>query len=239
MARELDLLEEFGTLTFSDVDPKHKALGLNRKAKKDPRNWRMENFRRVGMRTAGRQLWSNPIQLDQGAEGACVGFGWTGKLNSAPRIHEFNNLYAHGLYKQAQSLDPWAGDSYEGTTVLAGAKAVRSRGFIQAYAFSANVETIAQFVLNYGPVVIGVDWFTGMDRVDSNGFIHVKGEERGGHCVVIDGVTWNYRNVEPNRFRFRNSWGKSWGFNGRGRISATDLQTLLSRNGDACTSVEV
>ena len=242
---ELDLIEEFGTATFSIKDPLYKALGWA--PKEDDRDYAAEDFIATEKleRTSGRQLWVNPLQGNQFKEGACVGGGWWGFLNSHPYPHAYANQVLFDIYNAAKRVDAWPGENYEGTSVRAGAKVVQQGlvphvgRHIQTYAFTSNVDTLALHVLNKGPAVIGVDWYTGMDRVDSLGFVYPTGTKRGGHCVVIDGVTWDYKDVKPNRFRFRNTWGPDWGFNGRGRISASDLQSLFSQGGTACLAVEV
>jgi hypothetical protein len=244
MSLERDLLEEFGTTTFSEVwvQEEHKALGWSG-GTVDDRDWRLEDFIGTGSRAevqSGRKLWANPLQLNQGREGACVGFAHVGVSNSQPAKHEYGNERGFQVYHLAQDrFDPFPGNKYPGTTVRAGAKAQVYLGEYTHYAFTNSVEVLALHILNYGSATIGVDWFTGMDRVDSEGFIHPSGKLMAGHSVVIDGVTWNYEGVKPNRFRFRNSWGSYWGFNGRGWISAIDLQFLFNRGGTSCVPVEV
>lgn len=236
---ELGLIEEFGTATFSERNPEHKSLGWSGGVE-DERDWRTEDFLGID-RDSGRQLWANPIRLDQGAEGACVGAGHTGVSNAQPAKSEFGNARIFEVYNLAKTLDAWPGSNYEGTSVRAGAKAQVSLGEYEGYAFTQDVYVLALWILNHGTAAIGVDWLTGMDRVDSEGFIHASGSERGGHCVNVDGVTWDWEDnpFGINYFRFPNSWSKSWGFNGRGRISADDLQYLFNRGGTACMPVEI
>jgi C1A family cysteine protease len=83
-----------------------------------------------------------------------------------------------------------------------------------------------------------VNWHQGMDRVDSEGYIYPTGAVRGGHCVIVDGVVFGVEN-EVDRFRIRNSWGLSWGLNGRCRIKVEDLRKLLSAGGTACMAVDI
>jgi hypothetical protein len=235
---EAELLQEFGTATFSVRTPLWKSLGWE-SGPVDRRDHLMGRYldSATVTRTGGLQHWHNPIQLDQGREGACVGFGTCGVINAAPEVHSYLNEYAHSLYKHAQQLDPWPGEAYEGTSVRAGADAARVRGHFTNYAMTYSVNEAALWLLNRGPITIGVDWYTGMDRVDEYGYIHPTGSYRGGHCVVVDGVVYNKRG-EEDRFRIRNSWGPDYGLNGRCRISAEDLQNLLDDGGVACLPVE-
>jgi hypothetical protein len=152
--------------------------------------------------------------------------------------HEYSNETGFDIYHRAQEIDEWPGEDYSGTSVRAGAKVVKEHGHINVYTFTKDVEILALFILNNGPTPIGVYWHQGMDRVDSEGYIYPTGSVRGGHCVIVDGVVWGVEG-EVDRFRIRNSWGSSWGLNGRCRIKAEDLRQLLSSGGTACMAVEL
>lgn len=193
----------------------------------------------VRPRTQGGHWWFNPMRLDQGAEGACVGFGWTQNANSSPSSYRHSNDEARQVYYRARQLDEWPGEDYDGTSVRAGAKSVLEKGWIQSYAFTYDVEEIAMWLLNKGPVTIGVDWHEGMDNPvkENNYYIRVEGRIRGGHCTLLDGVRWNGN--ERDYFRGLNSWGREWGMDGRFRISVPDLDKLLKADsGVAATAVE-
>ena len=235
MSLEQEFLEEFGTFTFSDKTPAARGLGWS--PAEDERDYRAEDHI-TAERTSGKALWANPIQLDQGTEGACVGFGWTGFLNAKPVKHEYDNEMGFDVYRRAQQIDEWPGEDYSGTSVRAGAKVLKERGHIDAYAFTQDAQTLALFVLNHGPTPIGVDWHAGMERVDSEGYIYPTGRVRGGHCIIVDGVVFGVEG-EVDRFRLRNSWGSSWGLNGRCRIRVEDLQRLFSAGGTAGMAVDL
>jgi Papain family cysteine protease len=63
------------------------------------------------------------------------------------------------------------------------------------------------------------------------------GRVLGGHAI-IDGVVFGVEG-EVDRFRLRNSWGSSWGLNGRCRIRVEDLQRLFSAGGTACMAFDL
>lgn len=123
-----------------------------------------------------------------------------------------------------------------------GAKVVKMWGHIGGYAFARDIEETALWILNHGPVVIGVPWFNSMD--------HPTGEYaytpvdpgsgvRGWHCVNVPAAFW-HGGKEDDWFYFRNSWGPDWGHEGGGRFTAKDFETLISVPGAVvCTAVEV
>lgn len=208
----------------------------------DERDWKLGAFlaRETRPKTTGSRWWQNLERLDQGREGACVGFGWTQRVNAAPKQQRLDNAYARDLYKLAQTLDPWPGEDYEGTSVRAGGDAARQQGIISGYAFSTDLEEIAAWILNKGPVVIGVDWHEGMSNPsrENNYFIEPTGAVRGGHAICVDGVWFNRDNRDY--FRLLNSWGPGWGNDGRCKLKWDDMAKLLSKPYAACaTAVEV
>lgn len=61
---------------------------------------------------------------DQGSEGACVGFSASRMMSLLNRVR----YDARWLYREAQKVDAWPGENYEGTSVRAGLDVLRSRG---------------------------------------------------------------------------------------------------------------
>jgi hypothetical protein len=66
---------------------------------------------------------------DQGQEGACVGFA----ISRAMSLLNRERYDARWLYKEAQRIDEWAGEDYDGTSVRAGLDVVRERGHRNVY----------------------------------------------------------------------------------------------------------
>lgn len=178
--------------------------------------------------------WGINTWLDQGQEGACVGFGWAHDLAARPRVEkDVNQPYAENIYHLAQAMD---GDHspHEGSTVLAGAKAVTQLGRIKEYRWAFGLDDVIQTLSYHGPVVLGTNWYNDMFHPDAKGFIHPTGGVAGGHCILIKGV-----NVKSKYVTLHNSWGKSWGMNGECKVSFDDLQTLLKDQGEACVPVKI
>ena len=63
------------------------------------------------------------------------------------------------------------------------------------------------------PVIFAMQWHSG-NYVDGDGILVEQGEESGGHCMVIYG--WNARG-----WKFQNSWGTTWGKEGRAILPYT------------------
>lgn len=223
-------------------DFEHKGLGFH-PGPVDERDWALGFFaaRIRRPKTSGSQWWPSPKErLDQGAEGACVGFSRTIAINAAPKMHHYDNAFAHDLYKLAQTLDPWPGEDYEGTSVRAGAQAAKQQGLIQAYAFTYDLEEVAFWVLNKGPVCIGINWYSGLDNAiaETDYFVEPTGPVRGGHAITIDGCRWN--GDDKDYFRLLNSWGNDYGYAGRAKVKASDMEKLISEEfAVSCTAVEV
>lgn len=173
--------------------------------------------------------------LDQGHEGACVGFGWTHEALAYPKsIPNLTNEHARAFYKRAQQLDNWPGEEpqYSGTSVLAGAKTALELGYIKEYRWAFGLNDLLVAVSRHGPAVLGVNWYEGMYDTDSKGMLHVTGEQVGGHCILAVGVSIKYKTVT-----LHNSWGPEWGVNGKAKLSWDDMARLLAEDGEACIPV--
>lgn len=183
--------------------------------------------------------------LDQGYEGACVGFGWTAELIGSPRpfptiTTERGNAYAREYYYRCKQIDAWPGEDYDGTSVLAGAKVAKERHLVDEYRWAFSIEDVRDSVIKEGPVVIGIPWYSGMYETRESGLVQVGGTLVGGHCLLVTGYHPNMRitgedwDKRYEVFRLRNSWGESYGKGGSATILYEDLRDLLNEWGEAC-----
>lgn len=172
---------------------------------------------------------------DQGSLPHCVGYSWTHWIEDGPITHKGPApiINPSVLYKEAQRVDEWAGENYDGTSVRAGAKALQSRGLITNYLWAWDVNTVAQAILTTGPVVVGTNWYNQMFYPDQYGKIYIYGRSVGGHAYLLNGV-----NTKTRMFRIKNSWGQNWGRKGHAFISFDDMQRLIDEQGEACLAVE-
>lgn len=198
--------------------------------------------------------WSCDTYLDQGTEGACVGFAWAHELISRPSLIRQTNAQARQIYGHAQRIDEWAGENYSGTSVLAGAKAVqflldaRGKNLMPEYRWAFGVEDVFRTVGFRGPVVLGINWFEGMYEPDEAGFLHPTGRKVGGHAILANGTkiilkegkrAFTLENVDREKswLRVHNSWGVSWGELGEAKITFNEMDELLQQDGEAAIPV--
>jgi hypothetical protein len=175
------------------------------------------------------RFWDIDVWLDQGSEGACVGFAWGHDIAAEPAVGPVDNGYARFIYHEARFIDEWVGEDYEGTSVLAGAKVMTKLGWISEYRWAFSTDDVLATLGSLGPVILGVNWYSDMFDTDANGYVHVSGQLLGGHAILITGVDF-----ENSRVQLHNSWGQSWGQNGKAWLSFSDLDRLLHEQGEGC-----
>jgi Cysteine protease len=142
--------------------------------------------------------------------------------------------FAKFLYNSAKRLDPWEGEDYDGTSVLAGAKAMKQIGLLKEYRWAFTIDDVVDSILAKGPVVLGTYWRDGMYEAP-NGVLRVEGEIVGGHCYTAVGYARKWASLDgEDGVIVQNSWGSSWGNSGLAAIKVTDLAQLLRQDGEAC-----
>jgi hypothetical protein len=180
--------------------------------------------------------------LDQGTEGACVGFGVTGEAMASPVRQmwvdpdtpgpwaTFNpaQRMAFSAYRRAKEIDEWEGVDYDGTSVRAGMLVGRERGWWDGFSWAFTMDEL-RTALETGPVVLGVLWTEGMYEAP-DGRLVPRGPAVGGHCILTTGYSANWRGGGPH-YRLRNSWGRGFGLNGSAYISAGHLNKILFEEG--------
>jgi len=190
------------------------------------------------------KLWKCENHLDQGREGACVGFAWAHELNAKPYEVRVSTNTAKTIYYAAQQWDQWAGTEYDGTSVIAGAKTVNSLGHMPEYRWAFGIDDVLRTLSEHGPVVLGVNWYEGMFNTNEKGFIAPTGNLAGGHAILAKGVKFRkregfwWKDLPEPYVILHNSWGTGWGVNGDAYILASDLEILLNQQGEACVPVK-
>lgn len=209
----------------------------------DPRSRAFMSRSVVERRPLYNRLWRTGPILDQGYEGACVGFGWTAEALATPvpvdllrvkaAIPRDPHQLARHVYRYAQQIDEWEGESYEGTSVLAGAKVMRTIGTVREYRWAFGVQDVLDAIVRNGPVVLGTVWLDGMYEAP-NGVLRPRGSVVGGHCYLAIGYRAYSPIVGGPSVVMQNSWGTSWGLGGVAHIAVADLADLLRQEGEAC-----
>lgn len=192
--------------------------------KTDPRDGK---FALKAARTAriSRTWDSRWLSADQKATPHCVGFAWSHWLACAP-LRQF--VDPHGIYAGCKLIDGIPNE--DGTYVRAGAKILKAAGFIKEYRWCSTLKPLVTTVLERGPVVVGTDWYSGME---AGGLVTLDGDVLGGHAWLIVGA-----NRKTRRFKAKNSWGVGWSDDGYFEISFDDMETLLRDGGECCLPIE-
>lgn len=194
--------------------------------------------------------------IDQGREGACVGFSLINELQARPSEVDFDSLpranaFARDeIYHEAQRIDPWPGGAYpgaspyyEGTSVLAGVKVGQRLGFYREYRWAFGISDLVYGLGHNGPAILGLAWYDSNYRPDDLGFIRPRGTKVGGHAVLARAVrivrfdenepfTWDNVDHQRSFITIRNSWGQ-WGIDGDCYVTLADMAAWLSDRGEA------
>ncbi len=173
---------------------------------------------------------------DQGRTPHCVGYAWAHWLEDGPvgQSGMAPVIQPQIIYEQAQKLDEWPGENYNGTSVRGGVKALQRAGKIQNYYWGFDLNSLVNAVLYYGPVVVGTYWYRGMFYPNRQGYISPTGQIMGGHAYVINGV-----DTKKQYVRIKNSWGRRWGINGSAYMSFTNMSNLIRQFGEVCIATEI
>jgi hypothetical protein len=209
------------------LDPMHPLLG--RRVEFDERSKNYPVRAVVAEKKPRSYTWKCATVLDQGDTPSCVGNAWAHELIAKPVVEpHIDEATAFAIYKSAQLLDQWPGENYDGTSVLAGAKAVVQMDYMAEYRWCFGLDDLILSVGHLGPVVIGINWYQSMFDPDSKGLLHINGEVAGGHAILVNGV-----NIKQRLFRVHQSWGQTWGINGEAFITFDDMTRLLGESGEA------
>lgn len=222
--------------------PTHPLLG--RHVEHDERSKRyLVQPRGAATFTAVKYTGTAPI-LDQGNLGACTGYSSTALLSyiepgnpELPDTPEGWDALAKSVYSLGTQLDNVPG-SYPpddtGSTGIGVAKALQQKDFVSGYKHITSAAGLAT-ALATGPVIVGTNWYESMFEPDSKGRVTVSKFSglAGGHEYVLDEVT------SDGYFGFRNSWGESFGVEGRFYIKQADFLKLLADDGDATQLIPV
>lgn len=216
---------------------------LGRHIRHDPRSWQFA-FTAVDLGTlASVRHQSNIPTLDQGSLGSCTGNAATKCLSydpfwGTPKVKTVigpdavaDEKYAVDVYSAATAVDQYPGvypPTDTGSDGLSVAKVLQSRALISGYQHAFSLEALLS-ALAKQPVIVGTEWRQDMFHPAADGRQKITGAVAGGHEYCLDEL-----DVANERVWMQNSWGKSWGLQGRAYFTWTDMRALLAASGD-CT----
>lgn len=185
----------------------------------------------------------DPLLLDQGNTGTCVGQAGTGQLAAQPNMRPgLDEAFALALYdaikaNQDHEADP---ERQLGTSILSLVKELKRQGYISAYRWCFSVDDIVHALSSGQTILAGTDWTDSMFEPDENGYVYVNGDAVGGHAYLMRGNA-----VVREHVRSRNSWGP-WGpIGGDFRVhwgptsKGGGLEQLVDRQGEFAVVTEV
>lgn len=199
--------------------------------------------------------WQRHIPiLDQGPLGSCVpnngpeflgtdALGYTGGavasilkadtkgVFQAGTIWSLDEDFARNLYRLVTRLDSYPGQwepDDTGSDGLTLAKALRMLGFADRYTHAFSYHALVS-ALQTGPVTLGLEWENSMFTTGTDGKITIDygSGVAGGHQVFARKF-----DADNDRVWIDNSWGESFGLDGRGWFQGVELAAHLKRSGD-------
>ncbi len=180
--------------------------------------------------------------LDQGNVGSCTGNAMVGALGTDPTWTDLaagrptlDEKLALSIYSKAEIVDgdgPYPPND-NGSSGLSVCTVARTLGYISGWS-NATTLNAALTALASGPEIVGMKWLTGCDSPNKVGRITYAGSLRGGHEIVFDTL-----DVEQQLVWFTNSWGTTWGVQGRACLSWSDFGKALADEGDCILPIPV
>lgn len=202
---------------------------------------RSRQYRAARASTPRSVLWGHhaPV-LDQGELGSCTGNATAQLINTdyfaGSRPHGYlTEADAVQLYELATHLDGIPNNTYPptdgGSSGLGAAKAGKKLGYFTGYTHCFGFDHFAA-ALQLQPVIVGTAWYQGMFTPDRHYTVHPSGQVAGGHEYLALGIDYSTQTLT-----FLNSWGNSWGDDGRFHLSFDDFARLLADQGDATAPI--
>lgn len=179
------------------------------------------------------KMWEFPSgPLDQGDSSHCIGFAAADWGINLPTNTNFTNDDGHRFYYECKEIEGQPGEE-NGAYIRSIGKVLKANKHLEAYAFAPDINTIKYWLLYKGPIIAGTIWTEGMFTPDENNVIHPTGSSMGGHAYLLN--EWRV----DDYIGIQNSWGESWGKNGKAYISKEDFERIFSRGGEALAAVEI
>lgn len=182
--------------------------------------------------------WPRQVPIwNQGDLGSCTGNAALGCLGTGPfyptvrteTVYPFTEDGAVAVYSAATKIDDAPGQyppTDTGSDGLSVAKVLQKAGLISGYQHTFTLDDALK-ALQVVPLIVGTVFLADMEQPNSAGLVSVSGTELGGHEYILDEY-----DQQRGWVGFTNSWGVSFGVNGRFYMQAEDFGKLLERDGD-------
>lgn len=193
-----------------------------------PLESRLRAMTRAELKRRQRPIRMGPV-LDQGNTSRCVMYSDAAAIGAYPTAYK---TPAQGIARVSIPLDGdpdlyrWACNHDEfsdnnhgediGTSVRAGQEYLKRTGLTSAYYWARNVEEAKDYISREGssPLVAGTLWWQSFDRPNAKGVItEASGAVLGGHAWCV-----YWFDKKSGMWLAQNSWGASWGLNGRFKV---------------------
>ncbi len=188
--------------------------------------------------------------LDQGAEGACTGFGLATVANYLLRrrkvIPDPKPVSPRMLYEMARRYDEWPGENYSGSSARGAMKGWHKHGicsekhwpynesdrqrdlFPKRWSDAVRRPLGAYYRVNHKDVIAMHTALAEVGILYATGNVHAGWSSVGGDGVisqkdeVLGGHAFTIVAYDERGFWIQNSWGPAWGMHGFGQFTYDD-----------------
>ncbi len=184
----------------------------------DIKDWGLDKYlQSINKKNIVYKTWKTGKIYNQESP-SCVGCAAALLLSSEPNPIAFAKVPdPEFILKEAKKFDETA---KTGTSLKSGLKAIQKLGYVKSYYYSDKIDEILVAIMNLGPVIVGVDWYHGMN--DCTGQLIAGGGVAGNHAFLIYGV-----DLEKKQFLLANSFGEGWGWKGKAQVDFVTMNKIF------------